>query len=306
MSTLTIKRTNLSAHLHASDNRILVNSPNVTWRFEAPELCHHSGAQHRYLDCFFLPTTACPLPEDWQDRAVRMTDITMNSTAEIVTVRAGASFTNKTKQAMWELWNNPALAEHRGQAAPWWRAQLTKFMMRPSEYTLKHIVWPLQQAAFYRTEGVLPRPLAAVFMRAGDKFREARPMSVDAHFAELAPTAAALGIKDVYVGSDSHDRIAETIDKYRSNYTFHFVDWSRPESGLIMGDVLKAKGSWRMTELVRLAVADLLITAQADVMVGTRSSNWARLGDEFRLANGKGVVPYLDPETPRARAATVP
>ena len=72
--------------------------------------------------------------------------------------------------------------------------------MRPSEYTLKHIVWPLQQAAFYRTQGVLPHPLAAVFIRAGDKFIEARPLSVDDHFAELAPVAAAMGVKHVYLG----------------------------------------------------------------------------------------------------------
>ena len=96
------------------------------------------------------------------------------------------------------------------------------------------------------------------------------------------------------------------MDKYGSNYTFHFIDWSRHESGLAMGDVSKVTGSWRMSELVRLAVADIFVTAQADVMVGILSSNWARLGDEFRRANGKGVVPYLNPEQPRARAVKVP
>ena len=137
-------------------------------------------------------------------------------TVDIVSVAATISFIymNK-KQRTWRfdqvehviMSNIPALVEHRDKSSQWWTAQLIKFVLRPSEYTLKHIVWPLQQAAFYLTEGVLPHPLAAVFIRAGDKFKEARPMSVDAHFAELAPFASKLGIKDVYVGSDSRDRI---------------------------------------------------------------------------------------------------
>ena len=298
---LTIRRSLLTP----SDNRILAVPPDVSWRFDAPELCNQSGEQHRYLACLFLPTTTCPLPADWQDRTVRMTS--MGMPADIVGIPAAPSFNfTSSKQGIWSLSNNPVLAEHQNKSPVWWQAQLVKFVMRPSEYTLKHIVWPLQQAAFYRTQGVLPRPLAAVFIRAGDKFIEARPLSVDDHFAELAPVAATLGVKHVYLGSDSHDRIAEAMDKYGTNYTFHFIDWSRPETGLAMRDVIKAKSSWRMSELVRLAVADIFVTAQADVTVGTLSSNWARLGDEFRRANGKSMVPYLNPEKPRARSVKVP
>jgi hypothetical protein len=230
----------------------------------------------------------------------------MNMTADIVGVQAASSFNFTTRKlGIWSMSNNPVLAEHRDKTPYWWQAHLTKFVMRPSDYTLKHVVWPLQHTAFYRTEGIIPHPLAAVFIRAGDKFKEAPPLSVDAHFAELIPIASKLGIKNVYVGSDSHDRMAEAIDKYGSNYTFHFIDWSRPGSGLAMGDVVKSKGSWRMSELTRLAVADVFITAQADVMVGTLSSNWALLGDEFRRSNGKGQVPYLNPESPRSHGTVL-
>lgn len=41
-----------------------------------------------------------------------------------------------------------------------------------------------------------------------------------------------------------------------------------------------------MNELMRLALVDLFITVQADAFVGTLSSNWARLADELRRANG--------------------
>jgi hypothetical protein len=135
-----------------------------------------------------------------------------------------------------------------------------------------------------------------MFIRAGDKAKEAAPMSVAAHFKELQPIAEALGVKDVYVGSDSWDRIAEAVDQFGSNYTIHFIDWHRPASGIAWQDVASSTGTWRMTQLVRLALADLFITAQSDVLVGTLSSNWARLSDMIRRANGKARVPVATPE----------
>jgi hypothetical protein len=52
----------------------------------------------------------------------------------------------------------------------------------------------------------------------------------------------------------------------------------------------------RIADLTRLALADLAITAQADVLVGTLSSNWPRLADELRRAGGKARVPVATPE----------
>ena len=130
-----------------------------------PGLCDHSWALMRYLDCFFLPTTTCPLPKDWRDRAVRMpstpAEAHLNMTAEIVSVAATTSFTyTNTTLRTWRydqvehvtLSNIPALVEHRDKTSQWWMAQLMKFMLRPSDYTLKHLVWPVQQGAFYRTQ----------------------------------------------------------------------------------------------------------------------------------------------------------
>ena len=46
----------------------------------------------------------------------------------------------------------------------------------------------------------------------------------------------------------------------------------------------------------RLAVADMYITACADVVTGTLSSNWCRTADALRRAAGRGRVPYVTPE----------
>jgi len=315
------------SHHHCSDNRILVPADGLDWHYAAPDLCkqaqrfasdrasrsHHSRAPHntgaagsaqpptlpRYLECFFLPTTRCRLPRDWRSKAKPMT--TMNMTDQVVHVAANFafSFANTAAHNLAVQSNHPVLATHANKPKRWWYAQLEKFALRPSDYTLKHLVWPLQQNAFYRTQGVLPHPLAAVFIRAGDKFKEAPPKSVDSHFAELAPLAAKLDIKDVYVGSDSHDRIAEALEKYGTTYTIHFINWHRPPGGMTYQDVMTSRTSWRMVELVRLALADLFITVQADVFVGTLSSNWAELGDDYRRVSGRAWMPHLNPETPR-------
>jgi hypothetical protein len=313
---------------YPSDNRILVPADDLSWHYAAPDLCaqsqeHARGGKRagsvdddaqpaqappqpppapRYLDCFFLPTTRCRLPSEWRAQAKAL--IGLNMTAPIVHVAAsyGFPFARIAAHNMAVQSSHPVLAAHAGKPKPWWYAQLEKFALRPSDYTLRHLVWPLQQNAFYSTKGVLPHPLAAVFIRAGDKFKEATPMSVDSHFAELAPIAARLGIKDVYVGSDSHDRIAEVLEKYGSTYTIHFINLHRPPAGLAYQDVLSSQRSWRMAELVRLAWADLFITVQADVFVGTLSSNWAELGNDYRRVSGKASVPHLNPETPRGNA----
>ena len=310
-----------SLHIHMymlslalTDGRILVVGDGDDWFFATPSLCEPrehgegeggaDGAQAggaaypppSYLTCFFKPTTMCGLPTGsavgdapaltafgQADQYVRSPPLQRF---------AGSGFRDMAVRSA-----TPGLAEFAGKPTSWWFAQLAKFVVRPTEHTLRHLVWPAQQVAFHATEGALPRPLAAMFIRAGDKGREAPLQSVAAHFAELAPIAARLGIKDVYVGSDSHARIAEALDQFGANYTIHFIQWQRPDTGLGMADVMHTlRSGWRMDQLVRLALADLFITVQADAFVGTLSSNWARLTDELRRANGKARVPYATPE----------
>jgi len=312
-----------SLHIHMymlslalTDGRILVVGDGDDWFFATPSLCGpwhqregaavgpgsgdggtlNGSSNPSYLECLFLPTTTC-LPRG--QAALRDAPILTAFGQADKYVRsppltrfAGSGYRTLTVRSAW-----PGLAEFEDKPTSWWLAQLAKFVVRPTEHTLRHLVWPAQQVAFHATQGRLPRPLAAMFIRAGDKGREAPLQSVAAHFAALAPIAARLGIKDVYVGSDSHARIAEALDQFGTNYTIHFIQWQRPETGLGMADVMHTlRAGWRMDQLMRLALADLFITVQADAFVGTLSSNWARLTDELRRANGKARVPYATPE----------
>jgi hypothetical protein len=119
---------------------------------------------------------------------------------------------------------------------------------------------------------------------------------VDEYCAVLEPVARLLGIYDGYIGTDAASLNDEAVTKYGKAYRIHAINWQRHGQGLAMPDVLSAGGTTHMADLVRLALADMAITAQADVQVGTLSSNWARLMYELRRAYGKFRAPYLTPE----------
>ena len=63
-----------------------------------------------------------------------------------------------------------------------------------------------------------------------------------------------------------------------------------------MKHVLSMLGFESIVTLTKNSLADLFISIQADIMIGTLSSNWCRLGDELRKASGHAQMPYLTPE----------
>jgi len=309
-----------SLHMHMyflalalTSDRILVPADDLRWTYATPGLCGpDQGASmsvsddagtragtpanlhSRYLDCYFLPTTRCRLDAAAQRSAPQATSL--HEPHKVVHLRAYHSVLNTTFCELTVQSSAPGLVEFQERPPSWWYAQLTKFVVRPTEHTLRDLVWPLQQAAFFTSQGRLPHPLAAIFIRAGDKGSESPLRSVDEHFAALAPLARQLNIRDVYVGSDSASRLAEAVEMYGHAYRLHYINWQRPGDGLAMPAVRAAAGTARIADLTRLALADLAITAQADVLVGTLSSNWLRLADELRRAGGKARVPVATPE----------
>ena len=242
-----------------------------------------------------------------------------------------------------------ALAVFADRPPSWWLAQLMKYMLRPRPRVLRDFVAPMQARAF-GLKGIgnattspsssfpfspLPHPLAAVFIRGGDKGKESALLPAQAYFDELEPLAERLGIRDVYVSSDDGDAIEAVRRAYgglgdsvdgggsgavggvgggsggndpansgnRRNprprqYRVHAIDWPRPRGGVTYAQVLAWRDRPEMDDMVRLALADVFVTAQSDVQVGTLSSNWCRVGDMLRRANGKGRLPYVTPERP--------
>ena len=302
-----------SLHVHAyllslalSDDRILVIDPNLGWDFASQGLCAcdkidepKSCLPHSILsnkDCFFMPTSRCMPPDSWKDapsfqgnqtaRVLQLKDI------EILKETSEESFCRLSVQAEKKL----PLHKYSKKHSVWWTAQLVKYIIRPRPWVLRDIVAPRQLSAFPSTRGRPPHPFAAMFIRSGDKHKEAEPQPVHAYFDALEPVAKKLGIRHVYVSSDDSEAIKFVSRKYSSRYSIHYVHENRPSGGLSMENVVEWANTKKMDQVVQHALADLYITAQADVHVGTLSSNWCRIHDELRRTNGRGRLPYVTPE----------
>ena len=320
-------------HIHAytlalavSDNRVVVLDPDMGWPFAASRtLCgcdvvgkpcgggggdvsttSSSSTVSTNMDCLFVPLSRCPLPPNWRSAPhwrLGAADRVMQAAS--VSEVDGISQCEATVQA-----RAGPLAAYADRPPSFWHANLVAYIARPRPSTLARIVAPAMSNAFWESGGVPPRPLAAVFMRAGDKGSEAALVPAAKYFAELQPVAAKLNVSSVYLSSDDGAAIHGAIDAFcaptaaRSSPTAarssfcrpHFIDWHRPTGGVTFDQLMSWAGTWRMDQLVRLAVADLFITSMADVTVGTLSSNWCRSSDALRRAAGRGRVPYVTPE----------
>lgn len=337
-STLAIHAYTLALAL--SDNRVIVRAPSQGWPFAPPSMCGcdrvgkpcvpggEPSTVVSSLDCLFVPVSRCGLPADWENAPqwrLGAPDRVMQ--AQSVSELQSISQCEATVQS-----RSPALARYSKRPPSWWHAQLVSYVARPRPSTLTHIVAPAMQNAFWATGGIPPRPLAAVFMRGGDKGSEAALQPVTSYFDAMKPVATALNVTNIYVSSDDGTMIEAAVDRYDGlsyvgayaaavaqdakwaelgfyipprppldttklpPYALHFIDWARAPGGTTFDDLMSWSGTWRMEHVVRLAVADMYITAGADVVVGTLSSNWCRTADALRRAAGRGRVPYATPE----------
>jgi len=96
----------------------------------------------------------------------------------------------------------------------------------------------------------------------------------------------------------NNNKTQQTLPSPPRQYRVHAIDWPRPRGGVTFAQVLAWRDRPEMEDMVRLALADVFVTAQADAQAGTLSSNWCRVADMLRRANGRGRLPYVTPERP--------
>ena len=301
-STLHIHAYMLS--LAASDNRVLTLAPDQGWEYAPSSACgcadvgrpcgDTASSTVTNKDCWFVPASRCAPPAGWQtapEFALGRPDVAIMR-AHSVSELFGVSQCELSVQAG----PGSPLAAWRERPPSWWQAQLIKYITRPRPSMIQRIILPAYMNAFWETGGVPPRPLASVFMRAGDKGSEAALLPVQTYMDELDPIATKLNIRHVYLSSDDRAMIDAAVDAHGSRYKFHFLDMHRQPGGASFSQVMSWAGMWRMEHLVRLALGDAFITAAADAQIGTLSSNWCRLTDHLRRAAGRARVPYGSPE----------
>jgi hypothetical protein len=168
----------------------------------------------------------------------------------------------------------------------WVRAQAFRYLLRPNAATRAHA------QAFARRvfPSALPRPLAAMFVRASDKGQESRVFNVSDYFALLDPVAARIGLRDVYLNSDSEAVIDDARRLAGARYRIHVPAVAHDFAFASLGAMSWAQKARQMND----SLADLYLEVTADVHVGTLSSNWCRLVDALKISAGKDAFPFLD------------
>ena len=230
-------------------------------------------------DCFFEPITNC------------------SANATIATAERYMVAYPPSPDDRNTILDGAALATHLGSKKSWsWvRAQALRYLLRPNAATAAHAE-AFARATFPRG---LPRPLAAVFVRGTDKGTESPVFNVSAHFAALEPLATSIGLRDVYLNSDSDASIEEARRLFGHRYRLHVPSVERDVGQVHKGDANGVRIYVGMTPAqkaaqVRDTLADIYLSASADVHVGTLSSNRCRIVDALRLAAGKDAFAYVD------------
>lgn len=178
----------------------------------------------------------------------------------------------------------------------WYRSQLLFYLMR---YTPETLAQAQKTVAQYFSPPTVDqhRPYIAVYVRRSDKvqFREmSQAYTLRQYFDLFDADVRRANISSVYINSEDENvykEFKEINEEKKGYYKLLSVQATR-------NIVFRSLVNWPRDRRAKIALeflSDLFIEANADVHVGTLTSNWCRLVDEMRLAMGK-TIPYYTPE----------
>lgn len=224
-------------------------------------------------DCYFLPISNCTVPP--------LVDGNQ-------TIYINASIPH------WKKLVYPPIFHSR--TLNWYRVQLMFYLMRFKPNVLSHIQrvagQSLQASPIDRRH-----PYIAVYVRRSDKVKSKEMFQAYAlrqYFDLFNDDARSVNISTVYINSEDAEVFNEfkEIDKEeRGYYKLISMNVTRNVTFSVLGDMSQKQRG----KIVLEFLTDLYIEANADLHVGTLTSNWCRLVDELRLALGK-IIPYYTPE----------
>lgn len=224
-------------------------------------------------DCLFLPFSNCSVP----------TKIDGNQTRRIA-----ADFGH---------WKDPILPPiFRNQSYNWYRSQLVLYIMRFKPEILSHVQHAISRQ-FKPPSVDSHRPYIAAYIRRSDKVtsREmAQVYSLQQYFDLFDNDARRAGINTIFINSEDEQAFKEfdpVNTKANGYYKLLTINVTRNVIFLSM----MGMPSEERRRIVLEFFTGLFIEINADLHVGTLTSNWCRLVDEMRLAIGK-IIPYYTPE----------
>ena len=143
----------------------------------------------------------------------------------------------------------------------------------------------------------LHHPYIAIHVRRSDKVKNkemSQAYTLKHYFDLFDAHARRANIRTVYVNSEDQQVFDEFAQINRENRGYYKLLSIRAARNVIYATLIHMTRVQRRNIVLEF-LSDLFIEANADLHVGTLTSNWCRLVDEIRLALGK-TIPYYTPE----------
>jgi hypothetical protein len=143
----------------------------------------------------------------------------------------------------------------------------------------------------------LHHPYIAIYVRRSDKVRSkemSQAYTLQQYFHLFENDTRRANISTVYINSEDEQVFNEfeRLNKEREGY--YKLLTIKASRNVLYTSIIRMSREQRR-KIVLEFLSDLFIEANADIHVGTLTSNWCRLVDEIRLVLGK-ILPYYTPE----------
>ena len=183
----------------------------------------------------------------------------------------------------------PAWTSPRNMTARFWMSFAMEHLMRPANATI-HAIRPLVNAAFKGQP--LPTKYISVFVRQGDKGKEAVLFNFSSYANWVVPLAHKHDIRAIYLGTDSQAVVNEAVAFFgtnATNMTLHYINCTRSAQGMTLSAFRKSS----MANVMLISLADLHIATRAFLRIGTFTSGWSQTQYMMALAYTNGGAPYF-------------
>lgn len=143
----------------------------------------------------------------------------------------------------------------------------------------------------------LHHPYIAVYVRRSDKvqYKEmSQAYTLKQYFDLFDYDARKAHIRQVYINSEDEQVFNEFIQINKEKQGYYKLLRIEATKNVVFNSLNRMKKEQR-GKFVLEFLSDLFIEANADLHVGTLTSNWCRLVDAIRLVLGK-TIPYYTPE----------
>ncbi|CAF4150075.1 unnamed protein product [Rotaria sordida] len=248
-----------------ADNRIAVYQIPGNWLYGT---CNSSTP-----DCVFLPITNCSIPSK----------VDRNQTIKI-----------NANIGYWSKPIHPFIFQKR--TFNWYRAQLLFYLMRYKPETLAYAQNIIAQ--YFKPPSIdLHHPYIAVYVRRSDKVQN-REMSqaytLKQYFDLFDADVRRANISTVYINSEDEQVFDEFAQINKEKQDYYKLLKITVQRNVVFGSLIGMMREQR-GKIILEFLSDLFIEANADLHVGTLTSNWCRLVDGIRLVLGK-TIPFYTPE----------